>query len=101
MQSSVSILVHCACTIHVAALLSIALHNCVCACSYNPVICVEQKSMMNFVRQAIQDADVLLFLTDLFEAEFPDPDILQRINDLGKPLVVAINKVSCCCCYSC
>jgi predicted GTPase len=56
--------------------------------------------MMNFVRQAIQDADVLLFLTDLFETEFPDPDILQRINDLGQPLVVAINKVSyyCNCC---
>eukprot|EP00611_Tribonema_gayanum_P019374 TRINITY_DN3343_c0_g1_i3.p1 TRINITY_DN3343_c0_g1~~TRINITY_DN3343_c0_g1_i3.p1 ORF type:complete len:367 (+),score=73.55 TRINITY_DN3343_c0_g1_i3:511-1611(+) len=51
------------------------------------------EGMMAFVKEAIGDADVLLFLTDLFEKEFPDEDILNRINSMGKPLVVAINKI--------
>jgi GTPase len=53
-----------------------------------------QEGMMTFVKEAIGDADVLLFVTDLFEKEFPDPDILRRINSMNKPLVVAINKVT-------
>lgn len=53
-----------------------------------------QQGMMNFVREAIGDADVLLFLTDIFEKQTPDPALLQQINEMvDVPLIAAINKI--------
>lgn len=34
--------------------------------------------MMNFVAEAMSDADAILFVTDIFEAEFSSPKVLSR-----------------------
>eukprot|EP01084_Bolivina_argentea_P029815 55325_1 len=49
--------------------------------------------MMNYVYHAIRDADALLFVTDIFEEDFPDEKVLDLINDIDIPLVVAVNKI--------
>ncbi|CAM9633177.1 unnamed protein product [Chrysoparadoxa australica] len=51
------------------------------------------EGMMNFVKDAIGDADVLLVLTDLFEKDFGSEEILGRIKRVEKPVIVAINKI--------
>ncbi|CAM9837167.1 unnamed protein product [Ectocarpus fasciculatus] len=51
------------------------------------------EGMMNFVQEAMGDADAILFVTDLFETEFANTQIFERMLAAGKPIVVAVNKV--------
>eukprot|EP00903_Cladosiphon_okamuranus_P011656 g10964.t1 len=51
------------------------------------------EGMMNFVQEAMGDADAILFVTDLFETEFANTQIFERMLATGKPIVVAVNKV--------
>lgn len=37
-----------------------------------------QEGMMNFVTEAMSDADAILFVTDIFEAEFSSPQVLSQ-----------------------
>ncbi|MFA6923624.1 MAG: GTPase Era [Bacteroidales bacterium] len=50
------------------------------------------KSMMNFVNVAISDADVILYMTDIFEKEI-DTEILNRLNKAAVPKFFIINKI--------
>lgn len=52
-----------------------------------------QKSMMGFVNISLEDADVLLFVTDLFETETDIEDVIQKINASGVPVLLVINKI--------
>ena len=53
-----------------------------------------QESMMKFVTAALQDADVILLVTDVFEQDFPDPDLLERLRNVeDTPILLLINKV--------
>ncbi|CAM9549827.1 unnamed protein product [Scytosiphon promiscuus] len=51
------------------------------------------EGMMNFVQEAMADADAILMVTDLFEKEFANTQIFERMLATGKPIVVAVNKV--------
>ncbi|CAM9837248.1 unnamed protein product [Ascophyllum nodosum] len=51
------------------------------------------EGMMNFVQEAMGDADAVLFVTDLFEVDFAGQEIFERMLASGKPIVVAVNKV--------
>ncbi|MCF8303163.1 MAG: GTPase Era [Bacteroidales bacterium] len=51
-----------------------------------------QKSMMQFVETAIEDADIFLMVVETGESSL-NSDILKRINASGIPIVVALNKV--------
>ena len=52
-----------------------------------------QKSMMGFVNISLEDADVILFVTDLYETEEEIEDIITKINQSGVPILLVINKI--------
>ena len=52
-----------------------------------------QKSMMGFVNISLEDADVILFVTDLYEKEEEIEDIITKINQSGVPVLLVINKI--------
>ena len=52
-----------------------------------------QESMMNFVRGAVDDADVILYETDTVEQSDRSDEIVERIVHSGIPAIVVINKI--------
>ena len=52
-----------------------------------------QESMMNFVRGAVDDADVILYVTDTVEQSDRSDEIVERIVHSGIPTIVVINKI--------
>lgn len=52
-----------------------------------------QESMMKFVRGALTDADVLLYVTDVVEQSDRSDEIVERISHSGIPTIVVINKI--------
>ena len=52
-----------------------------------------QESMMNFVQGAVDDADVILYVTDTVEQSDRSESIIERINHSGIPAIVVINKI--------
>jgi len=51
-----------------------------------------QDSMMNFVKGALGDADLILFVTDINE-KYDENDVLEKIINTTIPLIVLINKI--------
>ncbi|GAA4849085.1 GTPase Era [Algivirga pacifica] len=51
-----------------------------------------QESMMDFVKESLEDADVVLFVTDINE-KFDENDVIQRIANLKLPVILIINKI--------
>ena len=52
-----------------------------------------QEGMMESVKGALSDADILLVVTDLFSTPIEDDSIYSRLRVSDKPLVVVINKI--------
>jgi GTP-binding protein Era len=52
-----------------------------------------QKSMMHFVDTAIEDADVILYVTDVIEDPEKNKMYIERIKKENKPVLVLINKI--------
>lgn len=50
------------------------------------------KSMMNFVTSSIEDADIILFVTDIYE-KFDEDDVLERLHQNNAPVILLVNKV--------
>lgn len=51
-----------------------------------------QESMMRFVRSAFEDADLLLYVTDVMEDKSKNAMYIEQINKLSIPRLVLINK---------
>ncbi len=51
------------------------------------------ESMMKFVKSALTDADIILYITDVKEKVNREDDILKEVLERKIPLVVVINKV--------
>ncbi|WP_434064821.1 GTPase Era [Sanyastnella coralliicola] len=51
------------------------------------------EGMMRFVKNALQDADVLLVMTDVFEDSMAHPETLEKIANMDIPTFVLINKI--------
>lgn len=51
------------------------------------------EGMMQFVKTALTDADVILFVTDIFEKEVNNPEILERVQKTSIPILLIINKI--------
>ena len=51
------------------------------------------ESMMKHVLNAFADADIILFVTDIFENEFKDGSILKKIQNAAVPVILLINKI--------
>ena len=53
-----------------------------------------QESMMKFVRGAVSDADIILYVTDTVEQQSErNADILEKIQKSGIPVILVINKI--------
>ena len=52
-----------------------------------------QSSMMNFVKEALVDADVLLYMVTVEVTELKDEKLFERIKKSKAPLFVLINKI--------
>ncbi|MES2592475.1 MAG: GTPase Era [Bacteroidota bacterium] len=52
-----------------------------------------QESMMDFVHTAITDADIMLFMTDIYEDIKIDEKILAKIKNVTIPVLLLINKI--------
>jgi GTP-binding protein Era len=50
------------------------------------------KSMMRFVHTSLEDADVILFVTDIFE-KFNEEEVIQKLKHIQTPLFLVINKI--------
>ncbi|WP_314277726.1 GTPase Era [Capnocytophaga sputigena] len=52
-----------------------------------------QTSMMDFVKSAFEDADILIYMVEIGEKELKDEVFFNRINKLEVPVLLLINKV--------
>ncbi len=52
-----------------------------------------QEAMMNFVDSAIGDADIILYVTDVYEKSEKNVEYVRKLNLLSCPVVVVINKI--------
>jgi len=52
-----------------------------------------QKNMMSFVNISLEDADIILFVTDLYETDTDIEHIIEKINQSGVPVLLVINKI--------
>jgi GTP-binding protein Era len=51
------------------------------------------EQMMSYVETSFKDADILLFITDIYESNTNHPATLERIKKLEIPVLVIINKM--------
>jgi GTP-binding protein Era len=50
------------------------------------------KAMMRFVYSSLEDADVVLFVTDIFEKD-EETDIIKKLKSLTVPVYILVNKI--------
>ncbi len=52
-----------------------------------------QSSMMDFVKTAIDDADILIYMIEIGESSLKDENLFNKIKSSSIPVVVLINKI--------
>ena len=52
-----------------------------------------QESMLAFSESALQDADVLLYVTDVVEDPEKNMDFLEKVQNIDTPVILLINKI--------
>jgi len=52
-----------------------------------------QEQMLQFSESALQDADVLLYVTDMVETPDKNADFLEKVQCMSCPVLVLINKI--------
>ncbi len=52
-----------------------------------------QESMLAFSESALQDADVLLYVTDVIEEPTKNKDFLDKVSKMSVPVLLLINKI--------
>ena len=52
-----------------------------------------QEAMMNFVDTAIGDADIIIYVTDVYESSEKNKEYVDKLNLLSVPVIVVINKI--------
>jgi len=50
------------------------------------------EAMMSFVHVSLDDADVILFVTDIFE-KYDEDDVLKKLKTVQAPILLLINKI--------
>lgn len=51
-----------------------------------------QKSMMKFVSSSLEDADLILFVTDLYE-KYEEDDMIKKLQAADIPIILIMNKI--------
>ena len=52
-----------------------------------------QESMMQYVKSAFQDADVILYVVEIGEQSLKDEEIFEKIKKIKIPLIILLNKI--------
>lgn len=52
-----------------------------------------QESMMSFVKGAVTDADIILYVTDVVEKYDKNAEYIEKLQHIDKPILLAINKI--------
>ncbi|MFM1808485.1 MAG: GTPase Era [Flavobacteriaceae bacterium] len=52
-----------------------------------------QESMMDFVRSAFEDADILVYMVELGEKQLKDEQFFKKLQQASAPLLLLINKI--------
>ncbi len=52
-----------------------------------------QESMLGFSESALQDADVLLYVTDMVETPDKNTDFLEKVSKMSVPVLLLVNKI--------
>jgi GTP-binding protein Era len=52
-----------------------------------------QESMMDFVKTALTDADVIIYVTDVTEKPLAEKEYPEKIKSSRIPVIVAVNKI--------
>lgn len=52
-----------------------------------------QEAMMSFVKIALNDADVILYVTDVTEVPLKEKEYSEKIRSSGIPVIIAVNKI--------
>lgn len=52
-----------------------------------------QEYMLKFVRSALKDADIILYVTDIQDLPVKSTDMIRQLNRLKVPLLLLINKI--------
>jgi len=52
-----------------------------------------QDSMMDFVKSALEDADVLLYMVEIGEKSIKDPEVHNKIQSTKIPTIILLNKI--------
>ena len=50
------------------------------------------QSMMKFVNASLEDADVILFVTDIFE-KYDEDDVIDKLHKTKAPIILLVNKI--------
>ena len=51
------------------------------------------QAMMNFVKNSLEDADVILYMVDYSKDNLKDSTFLEKIHELEIPIILIINKI--------
>lgn len=51
-----------------------------------------QRSMMRFVHSSLEDADIILFVTDLYE-QYDEDEVVNKLKHVQVPVLLLINKI--------
>lgn len=51
------------------------------------------EAMMKAVESALEDADVLIYMTDVVEKHDKNPEIIRKISEISVPVLLLINKI--------
>jgi GTP-binding protein Era len=52
-----------------------------------------QANMMEAVKGALTDSDMIVVVTDLFSTPIPDDNVFRRLSETTKPVIVVVNKI--------
>ncbi len=52
-----------------------------------------QKSMVKFINSALIDADILIYITDIYETFNKNPEYIEKIKTINVPVLLLINKI--------
>ena len=52
-----------------------------------------QESMLNFSNEALNDADVIIYVTDVIENEDKNSEFLEKVKQLPIPVLLVLNKI--------
>ena len=52
-----------------------------------------QDSMMDFVKSALEDADIILYMVEIGEKSIKDPEVHNKIQSAKVPTIILLNKI--------